>query len=146
MVRRLPSRRMRRRFNINNTTPEVSLTPLIDTALTLLIIFMVTAPAMQNSFNLRLPEGKAQESTQQKQEIVISIDRDGNIFLNDIQIERKDLITQLKNILEKMPENTRVWVKIDKGNTCDLFFSVVDDIKYLAGVQDVAVAMQKSRS
>ena len=41
---------------------DIPLTPLIDTALTLLIIFMVTTPMMQNAIKVTLPEGQAKEA------------------------------------------------------------------------------------
>ena len=54
---------------------EITLTPLIDTALTLLIIFMVTTPMIQNSIKIDLPKGAAQEAGKEQQEIVVSIDK-----------------------------------------------------------------------
>ena len=53
-------RKWRRRQMVS--MKEISLTPLIDTALTLLIIFMITAPMMQNSIKVQLPKGKAKEA------------------------------------------------------------------------------------
>ena len=55
-----------RRFS----TPEISLTPLIDTALTLLVIFMITAPMIHNGIKVDLPQGNSKEVGSQ-QELVV---------------------------------------------------------------------------
>jgi len=61
--------------------PHVSLTPLIDVALTLLIIFMITAPMVQNGIKIDLPQGNSKEVGSQ-QELVVSMRRDGKMFFN----------------------------------------------------------------
>ena len=56
------SRSLRRsRRSSSMGIPEITLTPLIDTALTLLIIFMVTSPMINNGIKVDLPQGKVQE-------------------------------------------------------------------------------------
>ena len=58
---------------------EISLTPLIDTALTLLIIFMVTTPMMHNAIKVNLPQGKSNEAGGQ-QELVVYLTSDEQLF------------------------------------------------------------------
>ena len=70
-------RKRTRRFEM----PHISLTPLIDAALTLLIIFIVTAPAIQNGIKIDLPQGKSKEVGSQ-QELVVSLNKKGLIYFN----------------------------------------------------------------
>ena len=71
--------------------PEITLTPLIDSALTLLIIFIVTTPMVQNGIKINLPQGKSKEVGTQ-QEIVISINKKSELFFNSYPISQEDLI------------------------------------------------------
>ena len=71
--------RNRKRRGRRLQMPEVSLTPLIDTALTLLVIFMITAPMVQYGIKVDLPQGKSKEVATQ-QELVVSIHRNGTMY------------------------------------------------------------------
>lgn len=140
-----PSRKFRRR-RIENSAFEISLTPLIDTALTLLIIFMVTTPMLHNAIRVDLPKGNAQENDNQQQEFVVTIDKDSNMFLNDKPVTRDTLGSVIKDQLAQTAGNNdkRVWIKIDKENSCDTLIGTIDCIKVIGGVQDVAVLTQKA--
>ena len=74
-MRRKNRKKRVRRFEL----PEVSLTPLIDTALTLLVIFMITAPIVQNGIHVQLPQGNSKEVGNQ-QELVITVSKDEKMF------------------------------------------------------------------
>ena len=59
------------------------MTPLIDTALTLLIIFMIATPVLQNAIKVTLPRGNAQEEAHNNQhELVVFIDKNGDFYIN----------------------------------------------------------------
>lgn len=136
--------RLRRRKKLENTAVEVSLTPLIDTALTLLIIFMVTTPMLHNAIRVDLPKGNAQENDNQVQEFVVTIDKESNMFFNDRPITLDTLGTVIKDQLAQSTGNSkRVWIKIDKANSCDTLIGAIDCIKVIGGIQDVAVLTQK---
>ena len=64
-------RYLRRRRKTGCLVPEITLTPLIDTALTLLIIFMVTTPMMHNAIKVNLPRGNVKEDRGSKQELIV---------------------------------------------------------------------------
>ncbi len=100
----------------NQSIPRVNLTPLIDTALTLLVIFMVTTPLIQNGIKVELPKGQVSEidlATQPK-EWVVSIDAQGNTFLNKQQFSTPDLLQQLRYASEKSGVDAVV-VRADAG-------------------------------
>jgi biopolymer transport protein ExbD len=123
--------------------PEISLTPLIDTALTLLIIFMVTAPMMNNSIKIELPKGAAKEDTHTLQELIISINKNGQLFFNGIPTTSDMLIGQIQKNIGKNKERT-VFVKADQTAQYGKVIETLDKIKVIGGVQDVVLATQKS--
>ncbi|MBN1549443.1 biopolymer transporter ExbD [Candidatus Babeliales bacterium] len=136
-------RRLRR---LKQQKPElvVNLTPLIDTALTLLVIFMITAPMLQHGIKVELPQGKSQEvQATQKQDVVIYIDKDSAIYCNDEKQESEDaLLSSLKTKVALNADQT-VYVKADKSISYGRVIETVDRIKYVGGVKYVALATQK---
>jgi len=119
---------------------ELTLTPLIDTALTLLIIFMITAPIMKNAIKVALPDGRAKEAENDKQELVVHVDSHEKIFLNNESIPLDRLIATLK---EKVgPGQETVFVRADKSVSYGKVISIVDQIKVVGGVEYVALATQ----
>ena len=63
------------------TRNEINMVPFIDVMLVLLIIFMVTAPLLVQGIQVDLPEADAESMTSQQDEIYMSVDRDGQLFL-----------------------------------------------------------------
>lgn len=139
-------RTRRRRKRSTYTAPEISLTPLIDTALTLLIIFMVTTPMINNAIRVDLPHGQAQEGGKEPARLVVAIDKDEHVFFNNMPVTLDQIGGQVKQYLAHLgsPEEQRVWINIDKTNSCDTLIKVIDSIKVIAGVKDVAVATRKT--
>jgi len=116
--------------------------PLIDTALTLLIIFMVAAPMLnRNAIKVTLPDGTAQEATQTKQELVVHVDKEGKIFFNEKQMTLDQLIAELQKEVGPNKQQT-VFVCGDKSGLYGDVIKIVDQIKVVGGIDYVALAMQ----
>jgi len=81
---------------------EINVTPLVDVMLVLLVIFMVTAPILQTGIQVNLPktrEAETREATPRA--LIISIDKDGQIYLSG-QNEREAVnVNDLTALLEK---------------------------------------------
>jgi biopolymer transport protein TolR len=133
------SRLTKRRRHRTIVLPEVNLVPLIDTALTLLVIFMLTAPMMQQGIKVELPQGKAQEVKAQKEELVVYVDRYENIFFQDKKIKSDQLIEALKKQVTPQAQKT-VFVKADRIVHYGKVIELVDRIKYVGGINYVALA------
>ena len=139
------SRWSRRRRKKAPSLPDINLTPLIDMALTLLIIFMVTTPMLkkENALQVELPKGKVKEiSDTQKQELIVMIDKKGKLSFNNKIVPEKDLIVELKKSVGKNGQKT-VFVKADTGAAYGRVIEVVDTIKQVGGIRYVALATTK---
>lgn len=122
---------------------EVPLTPLIDTALTLLIIFMITSPMMHNLIKIDLPEGKSHEKSIARSNITVFIDKDKTLYLNEQQVTLQELISSLSGDMLKNSEGT-VCVKGDKDASYGSIIEIVDRLKLVEGVCYVALATKKA--
>ncbi len=95
---------------------EINVTPLVDVMLVLLIIFMVTAPMMQEGVSVDLPaaQGKPLERRPDTEEVVISIRDKGGIFVNDKAVKESELTQTVLNATKKSP-STQVFLRADKN-------------------------------
>jgi len=122
---------------------DLSMTSLIDTALTLLMVFMIATPAIHNAIKVTLPKGNSQETaTQQPDELIVFIDKDGNFYINKTKCAKTELIAEIKKIIGNDHERT-VYVKADAAISYGTVIELVDDIKYVGGIKYVALATQK---
>lgn len=122
-----------RRFNM----PEISLIPLIDTAFTLLVIFIITTPIVQNGIKVDLPQGKSKEVDTQ-QEYVVTIDKNKALFFNSYPVTFDNLTAEVKNALQGK-DSIPVYVKADKTVAYGEVIKIVDALKN-ANVKYVAMS------
>lgn len=122
--------------------PEITLTPLIDTALTLLIIFMVTSPMINNGIKVDLPQGKVQEVQGMQEDLIVHVDKQKQLFLNGNPVKRDQFIVQLKKKIGTQKHKT-VFVKGDGDVAYKDVISLVEEIKLVGGIDRVALATKK---
>ncbi len=134
--------RLRRRKS-RGLAPEITLTPLIDTALTLLVIFMVTTPMMKNSLKISLPEvkNKTEKVSSQKQ-LEIFIDKNENIYVNSDAIKIENLKKHIENKL-KQSTNKVVIVNGDRSVSYNTIIKTLDIINSIEGEKNVALVAKR---
>ena len=66
---------------------EINVTPFVDVMLVLLIIFMVTAPLLTSGVPIELPDSRAEPLDQTPDQVTLSIDRDGFVYIDDTRVE-----------------------------------------------------------
>jgi len=93
---------------------EINVTPLVDVMLVLLIIFMVTAPMLSAGVPIDLPDSQAQALKQESDQITVSMDRDGRLFLDDQELAPGELGDRLAG-LSRGPTPPLVTLRADKG-------------------------------
>jgi TolR protein len=77
---------------------EINVTPFVDVMLVLLIIFMVSAPMMQVSVPVNLPQGGSGTSTEVDDPIIVSIDEQEQLFLKDTAMDQSQLLAHLASL------------------------------------------------
>ncbi|MFM2130406.1 MAG: protein TolR [Pseudomonadota bacterium] len=93
---------------------DINVTPMVDVMLVLLIIFMVTAPLLTVGVPVDLPKTEASVITGQDEPLVITINREGKVFLQETELQMDTLVPRLKAITQNKPE-TRIFVRGDKA-------------------------------
>jgi len=117
--------------------PALVLTPLLDTALNLLVIFMISAPIIQTGIKVDLPFGKSKEVGTQ-QELVVTLSKDNRIFFNSYPITLENLVDSIKKAIVQR-EDMPVYVKADETVAYGKVIEIVDQLKF-AGVKYVAMS------
>ena len=92
---------------------DINVTPLVDVMLVLLIVFMVTAPMLTVGISVDLPKTKGKALSEKSEPLTISIDANEKIFLQNSEVEEKNLIAQLHGITDANPD-TRIYVRGDR--------------------------------
>jgi biopolymer transport protein TolR len=96
---------------------EINVTPLVDVMLVMLVIFMVTAPMMQQGVEVELPKATTAPLKGNTEQIVLSVDKAGRAFLGaNNEVALADLGVKAKAIMETRPEGERkIYIKGDTG-------------------------------
>lgn len=124
--------------------PEVSLTPLIDTALTLLVIFMITTPMMNNVIKVELPTSQVDElDSSVQQETIVYIDKEQKLYLNGKNFTLPEILQELQR-LQAHAKIDIVFVKADQSIEYGNVINLVDTIKMAGGIKYVALATQRA--
>ena len=99
---------------------EINITPLVDTLLVLLIIFMVTAPAMTRSVGIDLPTPKqdskaqAEKTPQEKPNfVVVGLNKEENYVFEEIEYAQEDFFEIFPGLIEGI-EPEKIFLHIDK--------------------------------
>jgi len=95
---------------------EINVTPFVDVMLVLLIVFMVSAPLLTVGVPIELPQSQAKALEQNNEPLTVSVNVDGQVFLQNTEIKIEDLIPKLKAVLDARHGglNDLVYVRGDK--------------------------------
>lgn len=118
---------------------DMNVTPLIDILLVLLIIFMVITPMMLMQHRLEVPK-KAEVDLPQdvtQEQVVLTYTKTGEIFLNQMKIDRPELMKKLNDIFKNRREKT-IFLNIDPEANYGEAVKVINEV-HRAGVQKLAV-------
>lgn len=93
---------------------DINVTPMVDVMLVMLVIFMVTAPLLTVGVQVDLPKTKASVITGHDEPLVITINRDGDIYLQETQLKLDVLAARLRAITNNKLD-TRIFVRGDRS-------------------------------
>src|SRR5436189_320 len=98
----------------NDAISQINVTPLVDVMLVLLIIFMVTAPILQQGVSVDLPKVAAGPLAGQEEQLVVNVGKAGQLFLNDTPLTPEQLTTKLAAIAAARPDR-QLYVRADQA-------------------------------
>lgn len=113
----------------NKALAEINVIPFCDILLVLLIIFMITAPLMQQGLDVNLPQASSPAISREKTDIIITIRQNGDIFIGD------DPAPVTTGFLEK-----KLGDIYENKEKKDLFIKADSDIKYGEVVKVMSIA------
>jgi len=119
---------------------EINVTPFVDVMLVLLIIFMVTAPMMIQGLNVDLPEATAKPLDSEKEHLIISINKNQQIYINDFEVTVEFLREKLLKVLQGRTDRD-VYLKADKNIPYGIVVQVMAEIKG-AGVEQLGMVTE----
>ncbi len=94
---------------------EINVTPFVDVMLVLLIVFMVSAPLLTVGVPLDLPQSQAKSLDQDREPLTISVNNQGQVFLQNNEIKVEDLVQKLKAVTDARGGlDERIYVRGDK--------------------------------
>ena len=119
---------------------EINVTPLVDVMLVLLVIFMVTAPMMQQGVQVNLPKANTKAMTPQDEVVVVSVDKSGKVFINKDEIPASDLRNRLTTMFASR-EKKEIFLKADAGVPYGEVVRAMADIKG-AGIERLGMVTE----
>ena len=127
---------------------EINITPLVDVVLVLLLIFMLTAPVLQSGINVNVPHTRSVNQLTEER-IVVTIDKDQNVFLQaggaDRPTNLTDLTASLRSTGRGDPAKRIIYLRADEKVPFGAFASVMDAVKR-AGITNISIVTQPLES
>jgi biopolymer transport protein TolR len=107
---------------------DINVTPFVDVMLVLLIIFMVTAPMMVQGLDVAPPQVTAKSLETKEEQLMITVNREQQVFINDFQVSVDTLQDKLSKILQGRA-NPEVYLKADRDVPYGTVAQVMAQIK-----------------
>ena len=119
---------------------QINVVPLVDVMLVLLVIFMVTAPFLQQGVSVDLPEVTAAPFTGTEEQLVVTVTDEGKLHLNDAPMPVSELRKKLEAILQLRPDR-EVYLRADKQVSYGRVVEVMAAIR-MAGVKRLGMVTE----
>jgi biopolymer transport protein ExbD len=129
----------------SHTNGDINVTPLVDVVLVLLIIFMVVTPLLEKDIPVRTPDSEKVEDVQNvpQDQIVVYVNRNGEMRLNTDKIGESDFVPRLKVLLDPKAEVDRVvFIVAEDGCNYGKFVRILDSARE-AGAETLGFATDR---
>ena len=123
--------------NDDRLMSDINVTPVVDVMLVLLFIFMVTAPMMIQGVEVSLPEATAKPIATETEQLIVSIDKNNQVYINDFKVAADNLNEKLVKILKGRTDQ-EVYLRADKTISYGMVVYVMSEIKG-AGVEKLGM-------
>jgi len=119
------------------TISQINVTPLVDVMLVLLVIFMVTAPIIQQGVQVNLPQAKAGAIAGSDELLIVTIGKNGKIYLNDNEMTLAELGKKLAAI-KQLQADKQVYLRADQDVRYGVVMGTIAQIKQ-AGIEKLGM-------
>ncbi len=119
---------------------EINVTPFVDVMLVLLIVFMVTAPLLTVGVPVDLPKAQAKAIAEAEEPLVISVNAQGQVFVQDTEVQIENLVPRLRAITENKAD-TRIYLRGDQSVNYGRIMEVMGTVN-VAGFKRVAMVTE----
>lgn len=119
---------------------QINVTPLVDVMLVLLVIFMVTAPILQQGVSVNLPRVEAGPLEGNDDQLVVTVTARDAVVLNDAPMSIVELQTKLRGVLAERPDR-KVFLRADTDVRYGQVMKVLSSIRQ-AGVQKLGMVTE----
>ena len=127
---------------IGTTLSEINIIPLVDVVLVLLLIFMLTAPMMYRGIDVNLPKA-ASRPTAVEERMVLTVTKDGGLFLNDRRLPPSGLEGTLRDTFKHRKDKT-LYLKADAGLSYGAVVETMDRVRR-AGIERLGMVTEPVR-
>jgi biopolymer transport protein TolR len=124
----------------DDSIAQINITPLVDVMLVLLVIFMVTAPMLQQGIGVELPRVAAKPLNSEVEQLNVVISRDGGVRLNNAPLSADELNQKLTAIVQVQPD-CKVALRADKNVSYGQLAEVMAAIRN-AGVKKIGMVTE----
>lgn len=134
-------------FSVTNDSgdpvAEINMIPLVDVMLVMLVIFMITAPIMQQGVEVRLPKATTAPLAGKSEQVVVSIDKDGKVFIGaNNEIEAGTLGPKLVAIMkQRSEEDQKIYIRADETISYGVIMQVMSQI-HQAGIHQIGLVSE----
>jgi len=119
------------------TISQINVTPLVDVMLVLLVIFMVTAPIIQQGVQVNLPQTKAGAIAGKDEPLIVTVAKNGKLYLNDNALTSEELGKKLRAI-KKARGDKQVYLRADQDVRYGVVMKTIAEIKQ-AGIEKLGM-------
>lgn len=129
--------------NDRRVMADINVTPFVDVMLVLLVIFMVTAPMMQQGVQVNLPKADTKAMTPVEDTVVVTVNKNGKLFINKDEVSAADLRSKLADMFATR-EKKEIFLKADAGVPYGEVVKAMADIKG-AGIERLGMVTEPAK-
>lgn len=134
----------RRRTRSYGAVADINIANLVDVVLVLLIIFMISAPLLQSSIKITVPQTRSTTVEEEAEGVVITVDDKGGVYVNDVFANPGNFASRLEQAMNEK-NTTSVYVRGDSAVAYGRVIDIIDQMKSM-GIQAIGLVTKPAQT